>query len=75
MENQTQLRWHDSKWQRQARHWIHAEAKRNAIQPTGEIEQPHAYAWSTVMRVSSSEGMPLFSLLYALLQTFIFPSP
>ncbi len=60
MSTQPQLRWHDSDWQRQAHHWIRAAAKRNSIQLTGEIEQNHAYAWSTVMRVPSSEGMLFF---------------
>lgn len=54
------LRWHDPDWQEQAHDWIRAEAERNSIQLLGEIEQPHVYAWSTVMRVSSSEGMLFF---------------
>lgn len=60
MTNKTELRWHDSAWQKQAHDWIRTEAKRKSIQLTGEIEQPHAYAWSTVMRVPSSEGMLFF---------------
>jgi hypothetical protein len=56
----SQLRWHDPDWQRQAHQWIHAEAERNSIQLTGEIEQPHAYAWSTVMHVPSNEGTLFF---------------
>ncbi|MFZ5905769.1 MAG: phosphotransferase [Chloroflexota bacterium] len=60
MGNQNQLHWHNPKWQKQAHEWIRAQAKRNAIQLTGEIEQPHAYAWSTVMRVASNEGMLFF---------------
>jgi hypothetical protein len=58
--NASQLRWHDPDWQKQAHAWIRAQAARNAIQLTGEIEQPHIYAWSTVMRVPSSEGMLFF---------------
>ncbi|RJP54853.1 MAG: hypothetical protein C4583_01675 [Anaerolineaceae bacterium] len=54
------LRWHDPEWQKHAHEWIRAQAKRNSIQLTGEIEQLHAYAWSTVMRVSSSEGTLFF---------------
>jgi aminoglycoside/choline kinase family phosphotransferase len=60
MSDQSQLRWHDTNWQKQAHEWIRTEAKRNSIQITGEIEQNHAYAWSTVMRVPSSEGMIFF---------------
>ena len=60
MSTQPQLLWHDLNWQKQAHDWIRAEAKRNSIQITGEIEQNHAYAWSTVMRVPSNEGMLFF---------------
>lgn len=54
------LRWHDAGWQEQAHSWIRAQAERNSIRLMGEIEQPHAYAWSTVMRVPSSEGLLFF---------------
>lgn len=57
---QTQLRWHDPVWQKQAHGWIRTKAQQNSIQLTGEIEQPHAYAWSTVMRVPSNEGTLFF---------------
>ena len=60
MSKQLQLRWHNPVWQKQAHDWIRAEAKRNSIQLTGEIEQNHAYAWSTVMRVPSTAGMLFF---------------
>jgi len=55
-----QLKWYDPAWQNQAHDWIRLEAKRNSIDLIGEVEQPHAYAWSTVMRVPSSEGMLFF---------------
>ena len=58
--NPSQLIWHNPVWQKQAHDWIRAEAKRNSIQLTGEIEQNHAYAWSTVMRVPMDEGMLFF---------------
>jgi len=60
MTIQPQLRWHDPDWQKQAHDWIQSETSRNSIQLTGEIEQPHAYAWSTVMRVSTNEGTLFF---------------
>ena len=60
MTSEPKLRWHDPDWQKQAHDWIRTEANRNSIQITGEIEQPHAYAWSTVMRVPSSEGTLFF---------------
>lgn len=56
----SQLIWRDPAWQEQAREWICAQIERRSIQLTGEIEQNHAYAWSTVMRVPSSEGMLFF---------------
>jgi len=60
MTTQTQLIWHNPEWQKQAHAWIRAQAEQNSIQLTGEIEQNHAYAWSTVMRVSSSAGTLFF---------------
>lgn len=52
--------WQNTKWQKQAHDWIRAEAERNSIQLTGEIEQPHVYHWSTVMKVPSDQGMIFF---------------
>jgi hypothetical protein len=60
MIDKTPLRWHDPAWQKQAHNWIRSQAKQNSIELTGEIEQNHAYAWSTVMRVPSKEGMLFF---------------
>jgi hypothetical protein len=60
MSTETQLRWHDPDWQQQAHEWILTQTSRQSILLTGEIEQPHAYAWSTVMRVSSNEGTLFF---------------
>ena len=60
MTNEPILIWHDPDWQKQAHDWIHAKAQRNSIQLTGKIEQNHAYAWSTVMRVPTNEGMLFF---------------
>jgi hypothetical protein len=60
MASPTQLLWHDPEWLNQAHEWIQAETKRESIQITGEIEQPHAYPWSTVMRVPTNEGTVFF---------------
>jgi hypothetical protein len=60
MSDQPQLKWYDPDWQKQAHQWIRSQAEQNSIRLTGEIEQPHAYAWSTVMRVPSSAGMLFF---------------
>jgi aminoglycoside/choline kinase family phosphotransferase len=60
MAEQSQLIWYDPLWQEQAHAWIRLEANHHSIQITGEIEQPHAYAWSTVMRVATNEGILFF---------------
>ena len=60
MSTPSPLLWHDPDWLKQARDWIHAETQRQSIQIIGEIEQPHAYAWSTVMHVPSNEGVLFF---------------
>ena len=60
MRDQPQLLWHDPEWQKQAHDWIRNETERSSIQITGDIEQNHAYAWSTVMRVPTNEGVLFF---------------
>lgn len=54
------LIWGQPDWQQQVREWIQAETSRRAIQISGEIEQPHVYPWSTVMRIPTDEGMLFF---------------
>ena len=60
MSEQKNLIWHDPDWQKRAHEWIRTEAERNSIEVTGEIEQNHAYAWSTVMRVPTDQGTLFF---------------
>ena len=60
MSNQAQLVWQDPDWQKQVTEWIHAEAERQDIHITGEIEQPHLYAWSTVMHIPTDQGKLFF---------------
>ena len=60
MQDQPQLLWHDPNWQKQAHEWIRSESERNSIQIRGDIEQNHAYAWSTVMRVPTNAGTLFF---------------
>lgn len=60
MTDQLQLLWHNPAWQKQAHDWIRSKTQQNFIQITGEIEQNHAYAWSTVMRVPTNEGTLYF---------------
>ena len=60
MTDQPQLRWHDPEWQAQAHAWIHEQVREHGLQVTGAIEQNHAYAWSTVMRVPTDQGRLFF---------------
>src|SRR6266545_5005424 len=60
MSAPSQLLWHDPNWQKEALDWIRSEANRRSIQLRGDIEQPHARPWSTVIRVPSDEGMLFF---------------
>ncbi len=60
MSNSSQLIWQDPDWQNQVTDWIRAEAARQDIHITGEIEQPHMYAWSTVLHISTDRGKLFF---------------
>ncbi len=60
MTNQPPLIWQDPAWLKQASDWIHAEAKRQAIDITGKIEQPHIQPWSTVLHVPTDEDTLFF---------------
>jgi len=60
MTTPSPLLWHDPDWLRQAHDWIRAETSRQSIQLTGEIKQPHAYAWSTVLHVPTDQGILFF---------------
>ncbi|HSA99523.1 MAG TPA: phosphotransferase, partial [Anaerolineales bacterium] len=60
MASELKLRWQNPAWQKQAHDWIRAETARQAIQITGEIEQPHMYPWSTVLRVPTNVGTLFF---------------
>jgi len=57
---ESKLQWQDPDWLKQAYEWIQAETARQSIHITGEIEQPHMYPWSTVLRVLSNEGTLFF---------------
>ena len=54
------LYWYTPDFQIQAHDWIRSAVKQLSIHITGEIEQPHADAWSTVMRVPTDAGMLFF---------------
>jgi hypothetical protein len=60
MSNQTQLVWQDPEWRKQAIEWIYSQAQNHEISITGEIEQPHTYAWSTVLHIPTDQGKLFF---------------
>jgi Phosphotransferase enzyme family len=60
MSKQSQLLWQDLEWRKEVRAWIHTQAQRHSILITGEIEQPHIYAWSTVLHVPTDQGKLFF---------------
>jgi hypothetical protein len=60
MSNPSQLLWQDLEWKKQVREWIHVQAQHHSILVTGEIEQPHMYAWSTVLHVPTDQGKLFF---------------
>jgi hypothetical protein len=45
------MRWLEQKWRDEAETWIRERAR-----VTGQIEQPHVYPWSTVLRVPTADG-------------------
>lgn len=57
MSFQSKLLWQDPEWLKQASDWIRAEAERQSINITDEIEQPHVYPWSTVLCIATDKGM------------------
>jgi hypothetical protein len=48
--------WRDPDWIAGAHAWIEEQADRLGLERAGEIEQPHVYPWSTVMRVPTVTG-------------------
>jgi hypothetical protein len=60
MPNQSQLIWQDPDWRKQVTAWISEHMASHSIRLTGEIEQPHMYAWSTVLHVPTDQGKLFF---------------
>lgn len=48
--------WTDPAWLAEAHEWIHENVTRLGAGPVGTIDQHHAPAWSTVMRVPTARG-------------------
>ena len=60
MSNSSQLLWQDTAWKEQVREWIQVQTQNQGILITGEIEQPHMYAWSTVLHMPTDQGKLFF---------------
>ena len=60
MTNQRKLKWEDPVWLKKIHTWIHEQTDKHQIKITGEIEQPHIYPWSTVLRIPTDQGTLFF---------------
>ncbi len=60
MPTESSLLWQDPAWLKEVHDWIHAQAGKQNIEITGEIEQPHVYPWSTVLRIPTNAGALFF---------------
>ena len=60
MTSELKLHWENSDWLKQAHEWIRAETASRSIHIIGEIQQPHMYAWSTVLHVPTDQGKLFF---------------
>ena len=56
MPDPTTPPWRDPSWLATAHEWIAARLGELGLVPTGEIEQPHVYPWSTVLRIPTEAG-------------------
>ena len=52
--------WRDPGFLDAARAWIEEQLERLGLRRSGEIEQPHVYPWSTVLRVPVEDGAVWF---------------
>lgn len=52
--------WLDPQWRAGALGWVTARLGEQGRSVVGEVEQPHVYPWSTVMRVPTAEGLVWF---------------
>jgi hypothetical protein len=51
-----EARWRDPDWLAGAYDWVDSRLAELGLMRTGEIEQPHIYPWSTVLRVPIEQG-------------------
>jgi hypothetical protein len=50
------LPWHEPDWRDEALAWIDGGLARIGLERTAEVEQPHAFWWSTAMRIPTAYG-------------------
>lgn len=48
--------WTEPDWLEPAHDWIRLQLERLGLEAAGEIEQPHVFPWSTVLRIPTAEG-------------------
>jgi Phosphotransferase enzyme family len=60
MAAESSLHWQDPAWREEVDEWIHAQAGKQGLSITGDIEQPHIYPWSTVLRIPTDQGRLFF---------------
>lgn len=60
MATESSLHWQDPAWQKEVHEWIYAQVGKHGISMSGDIEQPHIYPWSTVLRIPTDQGMLFF---------------
>jgi Phosphotransferase enzyme family len=54
------LSWHDPAFRADAETWIAEQLAAAGLRPAGAIEQPHAFWWSTALRVPTDDGLLWF---------------
>jgi hypothetical protein len=56
MPELTNVVWREAEWLATAHGWIEEQLDELGIARTAEIEQPHVYPWSTVLRIPTRDG-------------------
>ncbi len=56
VETAESLPWRAPAWRDEALRWIDGELERLGLKRTADVEQPHAFWWSTAMRVPTGDG-------------------
>jgi hypothetical protein len=56
MSDHSRAPWRDPDWLASAHHWVEDQLSRLGLVRIGEMEQPHVYPWSTVLRIPTDAG-------------------